>query len=514
MSGFSLKILVVLFLIINISYAQENKLLRIELDAKENEYPYDLIPLQDNGMIMFYRTANTVSASEINWYFSFYDVNLKKGLSKEIPINDKLSYKKNVISRDTIFLFFQDISKKNRINNYSIIVIDIVSKAYQVINGIFPDKGIIDDFQIFGNKAFFSFQSDDEYATLLSRNLRSDKTEDLFYNERGILEIEKIIIDSASTSLNLILKKSIAKKQYGLFYYELEMDGEIIDSIQIKPDIEGKQLKKGMLYIDGDDKIIIGTYLNIKGKSSKQDSDPDNESSGIFFTNFKNNIQQSIRYYSYLDFRNFSVYLSDADLMKYKRKLEKKEKKGKDFSINYKLLVHDIIRHNDQYIFSAEAYYPEYHTVSYMSYDYYGRAVPQYYSVFDGYRYTNALIASFDKNGEVQWSNIFDMLKIISFSLKERVNCFFDGDDIILSYTENGQIASEIINGADVVGELEHTDIATSHSNDVIVEDKRSEMEHWYNNNFIIYGYQTIKNNYLSGKRKRTVFYVNKIAFE
>ncbi len=85
-----------------------------------------------------------------------------------------------------------------------------------------------------------------------------------------------------------------------------------------------------------------------------------------------------------------------------------------------------------------------------MSYDYYGRAVPQYYSVFDGYRYTNALIASFDKNGEVQWSNIFDMLKIISFSLKERVNCFFDGDDIILSYTENGQIASEIINGADM----------------------------------------------------------------
>ncbi len=215
-----------------------------------------------------------------------------------------------------------------------------------------------------------------------------------------------------------------------------------------------------------------------------------------------------------MDFKNFSVYLSDADFMKYKRKAEKREKKGKDFSINYKLLVHDIIKQDDQYIFGAEAYFPEYHTVSYMTYDYYGRPVPQYYSVFDGYRYTNALIASFDMNGDILWSNIFDMYKIISFSLKKRVNYFFDDNDIVLSYSEDGQIVSKVINGTQVVGEVDYTEIATSNSNDDINSDKRSEMERWYDNYFIIYGYQSIKNNYLSGKKNRTVYYVNKIAFQ
>jgi len=489
--------------------------LRIELNTQNDEYPYSLIPLKDDGVMIFYKTVNSSSKSEDNWYFAFYDVNFIKVSSKEIPVNKKLSYLRDIFRNDTLFLLFKDVSKKNTVNNYSIITINITRKSFSIINGIFPEKGNVVDFQIYGNNALFSFKIDDEYATILSRNLNSNKTDDYFFNDRSIIEIDKMIIDTASNSLNLIITKVISKKQLGLFYCILDIDGSYRDSLQLKSGSADKKLNKAILYIkDNHEKIIIGTYIHTKGKSSKAESDDENESSGIFFTKLTDMHQQFIKYYSYLDFENFTVYLTDTDFIKYKRKAEKREKKGKEFSINYKLLVHDIIEKDEQYIFGAEAYFPEYHTVSYMSYDYYGRPVPQYYSVFDGYRYTNALIASFDINGGLVWSNIFDMYKILSFSLKKRVNYFFDQSDIVLSYTEDGQIVSKVINESREVGEVDYANIATLNSRDDISADQRSEMERWYDNYFIIYGYQTIKNDFLPGKKKRTVFYVNKIAFQ
>lgn len=512
--SFRLTILFVIFLINSIANAQDKKLLRIEFDTEEKVFPYSLIALEEQGLMLFYKTTNTTDG-EVNWYFAFYNIFLEKVSSKEIPLKENLTYIKDYQVNDTVFLFFHDNSKKSKTNDYCVIAIDIDSKDHLIYQGVLPYQGNVRNFYVFGKRIFMVFNIEDEYQTILIRELSNDITRNILSGENNIIEIEKMIIDTSGSYLHVVLRKSIARKQYELFYYKVDVKGSLLDSLMIETYSEDKQLNKGMLHLNSDDEmIIIGTYIDSEGRSAKPNSETENESSGIFFTKIVDNEQKFIKYYSYLEFENFSVYMSDAEFVKYQRRAQKMERKGKEFSINYNLLVHDILHHNDQYIFAAEAYYPEYHTVSYMTYDYYGRPVPQYYSVFDGYRYTNAIIASFSPEGNVLWSNVFDMYKIISFSLKKRINCFFDKDDIILSYTENGQIASQIINGNEVIGELDFTNIMTNYRNDEIIEDRRNEMEHWYDNYFIIYGYQTIKNSYLSGNRKRTVFYINKIAFQ
>ena len=509
-----LAILFLFLLFSNICFAQDNKLLRIELEAADKEYLYYVVPAGDMGMILFYRTTNT-SESGIDWYFTFYDVNLDKISSKEISVNEKLTYVKEYRNNHSVYLYFQENEKRAKNNNYSLVVIDIENKSHEIINGVFRDEGTINDFRVFDDQAFFVFKSNNGYATVLARDLTGENTVDLFDNERDVLEIDKMTIDTISGSLHMVLKKSINKRQYTMHYYEFDKSGVIIDSLMIRSRSEDIVLNKGMLRLNSEDeKIIIGTYIDTKGRSAKNVSDSENESSGIYFAKIADNDLLSIKFFSYLEFKNFSVYLSDSEFVKYIRKTEKKGGKGKDFSINYNLLVHDILKFDDQYIFAAEAYYPEYRTVSYMTYDYYGRPVPQYYSVFDGYRYTNALIASFDPDGNVLWSNVFDLYKILSFSLKKRVNFFCDTSGIVLSYSDKGQIVSQVIDGYDIVGASDFTDIKPKHFNDEIISDERNELEHWYGNYFIAYGYQTIKNNYLPGKRKRTVFYVNKLAFQ
>ena len=45
-------------------------------------------------------------------------------------------------------------------------------------------------------------------------------------------------------------------------------------------------------------------------------------------------------------------------------KIERKKINGKKIKFNYRLLVHDIIDHGDQYIMLGEAFYPKYKTSS------------------------------------------------------------------------------------------------------------------------------------------------------
>ena len=187
--------------------------------------------------------------------------------------------------------------------------------------------------------------------------------------------------------------------------------------------------------------------------------------------------------------------------------------KGKEISFDYKLLVHDIIKRDSSYIMIAEAYYPEYHTVTYTSVDSYGRPETVSYTVFDGYRYTDALIACFDKQGELLCDNSFEIWNILTFNLHERVKVLIDGDDIMLAYSNEGEIASKIIRGNEVIEGKQYTKIESKYSSDKLISDYNSDMEYWYGNYFISYGYQKIKNKQ-QDKSKRTVFYFNKIAFE
>jgi hypothetical protein len=152
----------------------------------------------------------------------------------------------------------------------------------------------------------------------------------------------------------------------------------------------------------------------------------------------------------------------------------------------------------------------------YTYYDFYGRPVTTTRTIFEGYRYTDAIVAAFDINGELLWDNSFMIKNILTYNLKERVKVLFDGEEIILLYSSGGKIASKVIRNNEVVEGLDYTEIETFYRNDKVLEDYRSDIVYWYNNYFISYGYQKIKNRLQrpTNKRKRTVFYFNKIAFQ
>jgi hypothetical protein len=207
-------------------------------------------------------------------------------------------------------------------------------------------------------------------------------------------------------------------------------------------------------------------------------------------------------------------YLKSDEYLEAKRKADKSNDTTGKYSVSYSILLHDVIERDSLFYFVGDAYYEDYHMVTNTYYDYYGRAVPVSYSVFDGYRYFNTFISCYDIDGDKLWDNGMEIFNILTFDLKPRGNIYFTGDETILAYNHNGKISAKIIRGPEVVEGVESYPIETTFANDKIQEDSKSNMVHWYDNYFIAYGFQTIRNNSLIKNNKRTVFYINKVAFQ
>jgi len=89
---------------------------------------------------------------------------------------------------------------------------------------------------------------------------------------------------------------------------------------------------------------------------------------------------------------------------------------------------------------------------------------------------------------------------------------YVSGGELAFFYSSQNRLYYKISGGPNSDNTLQNISLESTYKGDKVTEDLGSKMIHWYNNYFICYGYQKIKNNRVSGG-KRTIFYFNKLAF-
>jgi hypothetical protein len=83
-----------------------------------------------------------------------------------------------------------------------------------------------------------------------------------------------------------------------------------------------------------------------------------------------------------------------------------------------------------------------------------------------------------------------------------------------LAYVTKGELVSQSFEKSKDIGEREKIKIETVFKKDRVVEDENNQIVHWYDDYFLVFGYQRIKNRALEDKSNRTVFFINKVAFK
>jgi hypothetical protein len=487
---------------------------RVEFTAPADVF--ELIPCGNRGALMFYESAKQVDDQNKAWVFIFYDKDLKALWSKEIPVIQNLTFEKYQIVGEHVYLAFQNRDKSRAdLHNFQLLQINILDAGFNHTGIFIPEKASLVNFEVAENTLVLGLNYWKEKALVLIKDLKTGNENTIKF-EASPTFAEDVRLADDGGQLYVALNIYTSRKRSSLYLNNYDLSGTLKNSVAVVPTREYDKLMNAQIYPDGQDNIyVLGTFNSLNGKLSRtEEGNQGAESEGFYIAKIANGEQDFVKLHKLIDFKNFTEILNNQELANIQNIIEKNKKKNKEESINYEFLIHELYKEGDEFIMLAEAYSPEYHQVSTMNYDYYGRPMPYYYNIFDGFRYFNAFVVSFDPNGNLIWSNGIKIWDMLSDRLQKKVEIYKDADDFVLFYNHETNVISKVINGYQEVGKVEKSKIATSHAGDVQLETSGGMIRHWYDGYFITYGYQTLKNTTLSGGNKRRVFYMNKLAFD
>jgi hypothetical protein len=548
------KLLVLAYLIMTVFalWAQNGNPLRLEIPAPNGSDPFNYVTAGKNGICIFYPTINETGRDSVSWSIMMANDRLKEVWRKQVPLHEDVTFLKSLSTNDAIYLLFHD-TKRNKGGNILVFMIIPRLRIITEHKGIIPDKAEVVDFEVSNNIAFIGYNNRKGQPGIIGFSLVTGekRTYDITAEKDALLL--DISVDTTFKTVFATYKIQYSSSRNHLYVNQYNSPGTLEKTYDFTEQVERRNFNSAQYIPMGEGSgLVAGTYgYNVSSSRRQYDyydnyynsyyynyyspyylrqseynanEDKTPVSDGYFTAVVKTGVAGNVKYYNFSNFNNAFKYITDVNALRVKTKPEKKSEKSgeneqtedsgdKERTLNLRLLTHQIYINNGQFIIASEAYSPEYHTNTQMSYDYYGRAFPTSYQIFDGFRYSHAFVAGFDSNGVMAWNNGMEMRDILTKYLNRKLNCLFENDETVLFYNANNKVAFKTIKGSSVIESTNYTPLAPVRATDQHIDEYLGTIEHWYDNYFIATGYESIRNNHLE-INKRNVFYISKMAFK
>jgi hypothetical protein len=496
----------------NLSYAQTG-VMRVEFPAELEKNPYEVAPLEDYGLLMFYAQPELIGEVNRSWHFTLYDTNLFIQWEADIPILDGARYKGYHLEDSTLYLFFFNPGKsKSTLDNYQVSALEITSGIIDHFTGYLPEVDEVRGFLVQDGTAIIACDLLNEQVGVYLIEIQRQSTRSYVTDFPDQNFLEDLQYDSYSGSLLVIISNFVSRKQNRLLLLRLGMNGDLLGSYPVEVVLPSKYLNSARVYSAGPaEYMVIGTYSNFASKIPGKNEYFGLESAGFFITRFEDGAQQFMNYYNFMELQNLRPAMSARDYLKLAKRKNRNEE---EYSADYEMTMRPISSENNQFIIMAEAFYPDFRTVSDISYDYWGRPITHTYTVFEGYRIFQSLLLGFDIDGNLLWDNSLELSNIKTLDLSFRSGYHFEGKPAVLYFNDGIKVSFSAFAGNALIEGVNYSELDTSYRGDKIVELGNNYMEPWYDGYYLCYGYHTIRNNLLAEQEMRTVFYINKIIFE
>jgi len=496
------------------SEGKENETARIEIAARSDQESYRAIPCGSSGAMIFFKSVEIADPQHVKWYFSWYDKDLKQVWVKSLPLLSDLDYRYNRISADTLYLAF--IYKgKQKSEDQPLEIIRIAIRSGNFIPNLSKVPANTEPvfFQVLQRNVYLALNQKNGQAAVEILDLSSNHAKGFLIDQQIPSIFQWFRADSVTSELKIIVTKMITKKETEHWYEVFDTTGKVRSAIKITTINEDRDFTGFKAVSNGKgEEMVIGTY-RLKGGSSSKNKEPDG-STGVFTSILSSGSQKNLNFNNFLEMKSINSLLSAKDFLDLKKKALKKSKNIGEYSVDFSVLLDEPIEKDGHFIQVTEVYNHQYHVENFTDFDFYGRPFTNSYSVFDGYRFTGALITAYSSDGQLLWDNALEIRDLLSPDLNPKVVSRCLGDNILLAYSTGGKIGSKIIRNAEVVGNLEFSKVESKYPDDKLVTETRSGLLAWYDQFFLCFGFQEIKNVDLESNNKRLVFYLTKVKFE
>lgn len=517
-----MKIVFALFIVLfslNI-HSQDLTTMRLEVPSELDVESYNVEPLGENGVLIFYESNELDQEKKRKWYFGLFNTTLHQQWLKAVGIENKMHFVDASYINNKIHLLFRNIGRGRTENGYyEIVSLDLSSHKFEQISGTFPIKSEIVGFEVIGKMACMGINLKNSSTDLLFINLENGDISPVKLAESYESFIETIYANQIDKNFYVSLKVRPDNRYIKDYIHIFNPEGKAIEVVEILTDDNTKVLRKFQFYaIDKNQTAIFGVFDIQTGRIpdlSKLEDEDNPKSAGLFSLKLENHKATSPKFFDFMKLDNIHGSISQRKITKVKTDNGEFDESGasKMVSAFYNITKPVIVKSNDSFIISSEIYKPHYITETRMDYDFYGRPYPYTYSVFAGYLFFDVIMVAVTDDGKMIWNNDFIIRDLKSFSLERHSMIFEDNEFVTAAYVNNGRIYSKTFEGSLDIDSDEST-IATNHKKDRIVEDENNRIVNWFDNYFLIYGYQKINNRTLSKQNERTIFYINKIAYK
>jgi len=488
---------------------------RIEIPVSSDRESYRAIACGRQGALIFFKSVENADILRVKWYFSFYDSDLKQVWIKSLPILADLDFNYKILSGDTLMLFFVYNGKqKSEDQPLEILRISLKKGNFTPNLTKIPANTEPVFFRTLGRNVYIALNQKNGQAVVEILDLKSNHSKGFLIDQQSPSFFRWFEIDSSAYSLKAIVSKALNKKEFETWYTVFDTTGAIKSAVKITAISQDREFTgfKAVSNQKGEE-LLIGTYRLHGGSSLQKNKNPD-ESSGIFTSLLVPGNQKNLNFINFLELKTINNLLSAKDLIDLKKKALKKNKNIGEYSVDFGVILHEPVEHNGSFILVSEVFFPQYHAENFTDFDFYGRPYTNSYSVFDGYRFTGAIVTSFNAEGQLLWDNSLEIRDLIASDLNPKVVFKFQGDKILLAFSAKGNIGSKIIRNEETAGKLEFSPLELKYPDDKLTSETRNGLLSWYDNFFLCFGFQEIKNVALESNNKRFVFYLTKVKFE
>lgn len=489
-----------LFFLPVLLHAQINQEVRKEFDLKDDEHISGALPIGARGLITY--GTNNVKGAPDGFVISVYSTDIEKERSLEFESPTRVTARRILFDEDTSNLYFIFGTKKEwKIRQFVIDDNKLVEKDVKRVEPFFQLQYTV----VIGNK-LYAIGILKKIPTLMIMDLTSGTQE--FSTLPGTnrkRSVESVSLDNKRENLLVFYRDGKDMKQSEMNLLFIDLDGNFGRNLSLDKNPDFSIIDGYVTWIDEESFILAGNYGK-RGKSIL--------SSGIYFSKWINGEQAFMTYHSFTDFENFFSYLPQRTQAKIERRKSRKKNRGLEDFIQTYVALHPVISMKDGYRVVGEVYYPTYRTETYTTYVN-GKPTTSTRQVFDGYQYSHAAVLDVSESGEKVKDYCFSMFlvnKPFSVIRNLRITTDTDGNSKMI-YSTGAQLkATTIIDG--VMHEVDYGNITSELDGDKVRSTGFTTCSYWYDQYYIVYGTQYIKNKENSNvAKRRSVFFLSKISY-
>ena len=511
-------LLLSLLLFVGQAYAQQTEPSRYEVVRWGKNQSCHFESFHENGGMMVYETDKTDENKNRLWGFVSLDSCLYEQGSDFIPLPSKFSF---FDSKSTdpwaAFVFLNEKASKSDSVPFFVVAYNRYEQSFSTFRDCLPGRSSLLSISLIDNGLLFAVNLKAGGGMLMHYDLDSHQQRVITPDVGNDIVLFQATAVPEGKAFVVAAREYVNKHYKATSFLVYSREGRLLQTHRFE---NGENAVLGRMCFAFDRSRDLMVYATLERESGKKvDLDGVTEdfskiAIGVTWIKFASSGLRT-RTYLFKDLPEIENALTPSDRLRVREELLKMQrgKKKERGEIAFQFLTPRLVRYGGQWVFSAEAFQPIYHTETRMGYGFYG-SYPTYYTVFDGYDFFSEILLAFDEEGELQWQTSVRFENDLSEQLTPHAVEAVVHDELVVVSPSRNKLRYEVFD-KDGTQLLDQHGVRLDFLNgaDSFEDEYYAGIYRWYGDCFLVHGCQILHNAILRNPN-RTVFYVQKAQYE